>query len=127
MWGTIKKRMKSLRIAALLALGLPALSPVVLAVSDSKALSAYEQAVKAYVDAADREVRAMRDQADALTREIDAESRKRYQDFYQNLERTDEALSRLKKSDQRTFDKNKSDFERARDAAASAFQKARSG
>ena len=88
--------------------------------------SAYAKAVKSYIDAADREIQAMRQMIDAAVKEVSSdEQKKRFDSVYKKLERCEELTADLKKAGQSAFDKIKAEFERVRTDANQTFSAAR--
>jgi type II secretory pathway pseudopilin PulG len=116
--------MKNLRVVLVVASLLSA--GAVLRAQGSDPQTQYAQAVKAYVDAATDELRALRANVDTQVASItnDADKR-RFDAVFSKLDACDKLLGELKKSGPRDFDRIKRDFESTRGEAAKAIEDAK--
>src|SRR5207244_471647 len=90
--------------------------------------SEYAKAVRNYVDAAEQEIRAIRESVDTIVKAAATdEEKKRYDAVYQRLDRCDKFVAMLKTAHQSNFDKVKAEFERARGEATKALAEANQG
>ena len=119
--------MKKSILCFALILGSAQLLTAVETVSNS-AQSAYDQAVKSYVDAATKEVAALRNQADvAVGSSPESPVKQRFAKAYSQLDACDKLLTELKRATPADFDKIKARFEQARAAAIKSLDAARQG
>ena len=93
--------------------------------SGGKTLSAYEQAVKSYVDAAEAELRAFREQIESEVKDKPDDGVARYIPAIEQLEKTEAAFESLLNARQNQFDPRKLAYEKARDALVGALTEAR--
>jgi hypothetical protein len=91
----------------------------------ARALSAYEQAVKAYVDAAAAELAALEKEIETETKGKPEDVAARYRPALRQLERTEESFEALAKARQADFDTKKLAYERARGELVKALEQAR--
>lgn len=89
--------------------------------------SAYEQAVKAYVDAAGDEMRSLRMQVDEAFKATPAERQGAYKDLYAKLEKCEQIHQKLKTAPAQDFDETKELYEQKRLEAVKAWTKIRGG
>lgn len=85
--------------------------------------SAYEAAVKAYITAANGEMQAIRQEADAASKNALPEVKKRYVDFYVQLEQCEKLLAELRTAVPGEFDRVKARYEQQRDLLLKARAK----
>lgn len=94
--------------------------------ASNSASSAYDQAVQSYVDAATKELAAIRSQADGTVGvSPEAPVKQRFAKVYSQLDECDKLLADLKKASPADFDKIKLRFEQARTAALKSLDAAR--
>ena len=92
----------------------------------NSAVSPYDKAVQSYVEAATKEMAAIRSQADgAVGVSPEAPVKQRFAKVYSQLDECDKLLGDLKKATPADFDKIKLRFEQARTAALKSLDAAR--
>ena len=96
-------------VLAVLVLGAPALFAV-----GSGQPAAYAQAVESYIDAATRELRALRTEVDAAAVKAGDPGRQIYAEVYRGLEQCDAMVAQLRVAVPRDFDPIKARFEKTR-------------
>jgi len=112
--------------ACLLMLSLPLARAAAEAVADPQA--AYEHAVRAYVDAAGDQLKAIRTELDRLVKTAaSADGRKRFELVYPKLDQADQMLADLKNAGPADFDSIKSKFEQTRADMLKTLDAARNG
>jgi hypothetical protein len=84
----------------------------------------YTKAVKAYVDAAGDQLKAIRSSVDAQVKNASDETKQRFKKTYEGLDVTDKLLVQLKSAGPMDFDRIKLEFERAREKTLKALDAA---
>ncbi len=97
------------------------------AAGSAAAPTAYEAAVKSYVDAASHEVQAIRQEVDTANKDATPEVKRRYADFYAQLEVCEKLLAELKAAAPSDFDRVKARYEQQRTVLVKARDKANAG
>lgn len=99
-------------------------SPAVFAAEKLKA-DPYREAVNVYVEAAEAQLRAIRESVVASTNDAPDDVKQRYADATKRLDQCDEYVKRLRLASQKEFDPLKSEFEKARAEMVKSLEAAR--
>lgn len=125
--GRLSRSMKKSFLCLFLVLGSTQLLTAV-ELTTSSAPSAYDQAVQSYIDAATKEMAAIRGQADGTVGSAPEDAvKQRFAKVYSQLDECDKLLAELKKATPADFDKIKLRFEQARTTAIKSLEAARKG
>ena len=87
----------------------------------------YTQAVTVYVESASQQLRSIRGEVDAVTKNSTDIVKQRYVEVYHELDRCDKLIARMKNAEQVDFDRTKAKFEHARAEMIEVLQTVRRG
>lgn len=109
------------KILSLLAFALLTATFCGAAESLTKPADAYAQAVAAYVEAANREMVALRTKVETMAKSADDQGKAKCEEIKRQLDECDRLLERLTSANRTNFDKIKSAYEQARTEALKAI------